>query len=72
VDNVGFFADGSSKQIGVLECRRPDIAEIVRFEEIARCLLEPIPQRGIRRQDVASAFDGAKLASMIRHRLACA
>ena len=61
-DYIGIRADGTREKFRLLEDREADFAEVVRLENVARGLLERIPQRGIGRKDIARAFDGAELA----------
>ena len=60
--DIRIRADGPREQIGLFENRQPDFPKIVGLENLTRGLLEPIPKRRIRRQDVARAFNGSELS----------
>ena len=67
-DNICFDADRAGKKLRLLEDGEANFAEIVGFEDFAGGALELVPAGGVRREDVAGAFDGAELASF-RHRV---
>jgi hypothetical protein len=57
-NDVCLCADGACEKFRLFENRRANLAEAVRDKNFAGGLLDAIPQRRIRREDVARSFDG--------------
>ena len=51
-------AQRTREQLGLLKNRQANFGEAERAENLARGLLDAVPQRGLRRKNVAHTFDG--------------
>ena len=61
LDNVGHLAQAAGEQLGVLHDRRAGVAVGEPSHHAAHRLLQPLPARRDRRQDVVHALDGGDL-----------
>ena len=59
-NNIRFLPNRSRKQIRLLKNRQTNFGEAEGAEHLARGLLDAVPQRGLRRENVAHTFDGLK------------
>jgi len=57
-DDVGLLAHGAGEELGLLEDGSADLMEVVDAEDVAGGGFDEVPQRGLRRQQVAGAADG--------------
>ena len=60
--DVGIGAYGTNKELHCLKNWGPDFTVAIGGEDVARGLLNAVPQRRFRRQDVSDALDGADLS----------
>src|ERR1700687_2307705 len=63
-NDIGLCANCASEECWLLKNRRANFGEAESAEDIARGLFDAVPQRGLRRENVAHAFDGLEFGSI--------
>ncbi len=60
-DDIGFTPNRTIEELSLFKYRQTNFGEAEGAEDLARGLLDTVPQRGLWRENVAHAFDGLEL-----------